>query len=297
MKTVAIHIGPPKTGSTSIQAWLAGQRDALLEKRIYVQEELNFRSLYTFVRQPGIADSSNAISRLLEALRGSWKQYLLSCEFFCGFSSEEWLRLRELLSNQATTDVSFKILAYVRHPLKVLLSSRQEMLKKGGSLSSLTTGKLSLRYRNIHQRVSHAFDAEDILWRRYEEEPTFDVVYDFCKAVDLPVPAIQRERLNRSLTLEAALLLDRLNLMRADKRVAHPTLLRDLAGFGRTAFTVSEDELSKLQEAVRAELTWIHQRFGIAFPEFRPIGYSESYAISTLTSPESQALLARYASE
>lgn len=261
-RTVVVHLGPPKTGSTSIQKRLASDRLELLDQGIHVQQSLNFLELVEYLRSDRL---SEPVSDYLQALRLDLARHVLSCEFFSALTLAQWRRLVDDSQRQHGGELDWRLVAYVRHPMKVLLSGRQEMLKKGYTLQELRSGTLSMQYRNLYQRLDQAGLLACTDWRVFREGPEFDVVSDFYAAAALPpLPhGAAKVRLNRSMSLAAAQWLDQRNRSQPVRRAVSQGELARALEMDAEPFRLDEDELDLVRPLVSRELAWIQANLGI----------------------------------
>lgn len=163
MKTIVLHVGFHKTGTSSIQRTLAAN-DALLEENgvLFPSEDLSSIGVrwtgsrhhwlgFLVIQQPEnwprprrlhipasdrkrvLSRSRECLSQMLETIEGTDANHVvISSEFLCGLDLDEIHRLKRLFS---PLDVNFKVVCYYRHPAKAYLSNLQQRLKAQAHVS------------------------------------------------------------------------------------------------------------------------------------------------------------------
>ncbi|MBR2656193.1 MAG: hypothetical protein IKD58_06845 [Loktanella sp.] len=242
-----LHIGHPKTGTTSIQKTLSAARTWLQERNVlYPQTSLiphNHRVLGPSVFG-AIAEKSLSIrlgltaQHAVEASIAEWdavsrqindrqpKTVILSAEgFFGAILTADPKLLQEAV--QQITDQRPRILAYVRSPVLYYLSKAQQKLKGGWGL-----------ILPHHFRRLDAIDAYRTCFGVGMEIRTFernkllagDVVSDFAEWIGYPelVPQFSIEEENTSISAEAMSVLHRLARVAAISDIASLKAQRQL---------------------------------------------------------------------
>ncbi|MFS2319212.1 hypothetical protein RMQ97_14845 [Maricaulis sp. D1M11] len=154
MKSIVLHIGFPKTGTTSIQAGLAGSRLSLAESGFFYPQvigERNHFALEAYAAKYGDKHSTHTVlgifsdedlnafkedirERLLAEVSEDGKNcntVLLSNEGLAGLSSDaEFSRLKELLD--PIGDIT-KVICYIRRQDLNAVSNYTTYLKTGGT--------------------------------------------------------------------------------------------------------------------------------------------------------------------
>lgn len=213
MKQTILHIGLEKTGTTSIQFLLRENRQQLLKSSVLVskssQSGNNFHlaiASYSKFREDGLTRQlgltsdaklqnfrKSTIRALAEEVRAEAPEKLiLSSEHFQSrlLGVDDIRNLKNLLEEAGCQN--FKIVLYLRDPLKIVMSHHGMAIKKGIHVTSDF-------YRPQHPRISHIIDHKKTLnnWvevfgrenmdvRLYPEGQSGDVlIADFLKAVEI----------------------------------------------------------------------------------------------------------------
>lgn len=272
---MVIHIGPPKTGSTAIQQYLDKNRQFLRDNCVYFPLESNFISLFRYIIDDDEIDQL-AILDFKKAMKKNYCSAVLSSEFFSAFSISEWEAFRRLCFDNIPSHqrVILKFVIYIRDPLKILLSSRQEMLKKGFTLKKLENAGLPLFYRNIYSRLLSVFSECQIITRRFSEDlSSFNVVKDFCDVVNIKYFEERKIKYNTALCLEAALILDKINSVSETEVPVNELILAKLKTIRGKDFVISEYEMDAITNELLEERKWIFENLGFSFSESIPAGY------------------------
>ncbi|MFW5330740.1 hypothetical protein [Hydrogenophaga sp. ZJX-1] len=231
MKRIVLHVGMHKTGSTAIQASLAGYRDGVFEyaplppaveadrQRAYNHSFLintafdrghkRAGKLLKFGVAASDFDRVQAQCRdALEAcLRASEAEVLiLSAETITGFDPDSTRELGALLRQYAS---DIQVCAYVRDPFGYVKSATQEWIKWGYTGDHLHP----LSYRNNFVHIEDVFGADCVSYRLYRREKLLngDVVADFGSWIGLKKEPAHRLEANVTLSTDAVMCIYALN--------------------------------------------------------------------------------------
>jgi hypothetical protein len=214
---IILHIGFPKTATTSLQLGLKANRTRLeaagllypLIDRDFKQRYLKF--LVSTHQDPGQAD---ALRRLAECIsRHPDKHVLLSCEELTGiqmtdFSETSLARLRDFLCT-LTSDI--RLIAYVRNPAEFYVSRMQEKLKRSGGI--VAPDSFLARRADVLAQYEKVFQVKAIV-RQFKRSELIgnDIITDFFgqfhELFQIDVAAWDRVTANESLTPETMFVLD-----------------------------------------------------------------------------------------
>jgi hypothetical protein len=240
MKTVVLHVGHPKTGSTSIQYSLNSARGPLREQGVLYPKTTTIKRRHHFLL-PYAMDQTPAGSSVLNRMGFDPKEarrraevelenvvaqchasdantIIVSSEvLFRVFSEAEFKRLRGAVERMGNV---VRVLVYLRSPAGYYLSNGQQMLKSSRGVPALRPYD---RLERI-QAFERAFGI-DVEARVFDRKLLLDgdVVSDFLAWSGVPEPSriTEREEVNVSLSAEAMEVLDRVG---AEKR---PTNARE----------------------------------------------------------------------
>lgn len=273
-KVALLHIGTPKTGTSSIQRLLAraeadgsllphryplrrGERSQQKLAWLYLPDE----DLPAYVR-PGYSATARERYRrfLVDELRSSGGAVLSWEGLGPLFGPSGVSRLRRELESSGFS--SFQVLLYVRDPADFYLSAMQEQLK-GSYISGFVKDPASFRYpfRRAAETWEEVFPGSLIV-RHFRPGPQFDVIDDFtdqlrkCLGVDLPHTSM---RVNSTLSAEAMQILqDYRQTVGPDHGFPFPGMVKLVAFLQRTA-TLMPQTKPVLTDAVAAQIRVNHQ--------------------------------------
>lgn len=309
MKQTILHIGLEKTGTTSIQYLLRQNREQLLKSSVLVSEQAasgnNFHlaiASYSPFREDGLTRALRLTSaEKLEAFRKrefdalaaeiqstSPEKLILSSEHFQSrlLSLADIKQLRSSLEQAGCSN--FRILVYLRDPLKIAMSHHGMAIKKGIHVTESF-------YRPEHPRISHIVNHRQTLenWSAVFGEQNMDVrlypeasgsevlIADFLEAVGIEQSQLDMSKQEvRNVNLSAVALealnqlnakSDRVRLLAEDRWLFHQ-LEKSFAGRG---LSPTAEIVEVFAERFRSEHAQIAKRwFGSKSPlfvaEFKP---------------------------
>ncbi len=290
---IILHIGQPKTGTTSLQSRLAGQRDVLLAGGVFypklAMNDINHRCLAPAIFK---ADKYSADIRL--GLGGSPEKIIEG-------SSAQWDKLREnapsdvlILSGEnffrpltgdsgetLKTALSMKgyerrrILAYIRHPADRYLSFVQEQLKIITRIVAVKAYPFMDTLRSYRQVFG-----EDFQVRLYDRSllKDADVFHDFVDWAGLDETMvnmdIKDDRPNHSFSAEAMKVLTQLQgrtrrksdaEVQQNRRKLNALRKLDRAVPGATKPTLKPKARARIERG-SFELLALREEFDLSFP-------------------------------
>lgn len=235
MRTAVIHVGMPKTGSTTIQSALRGyDKDGTVF--------LTFRSappqyaLQTiFSKDPykvGMHVRAGTSKAKVDELRTDWRAQLddisrqpcdtliVSNELFVNLTAPELIDCATYFQEHFDR---VRFLAYVRPPRSYCQSLFQEHVKHGLNDFRFRPPQ----YRKMFTKLVRNFDANDLTFVKFDRESLVggDVLADFCHRVGIPAGTVSAPEKNVGLGLEACCLLYAHNKL-ADLKLGSPELVQ-----------------------------------------------------------------------
>jgi hypothetical protein len=191
---VVLHVGPMKTGSTSIQAWLADNRNALLAAGIFVPSSLGInhsllRRIVTRGEQPRAAKGLADLTAELDAMPRTVTQIVMSGEMLGQAlrDAQQISGVKRLFDRYAA---SYRIIMYLRRQDLQSVSLYSSRLHRG--LKAELLGK-PFPYDRALTAWAKVFGRDQVVPRIFERESMVDgdAVADFIAASGfshLPVP-------------------------------------------------------------------------------------------------------------
>jgi hypothetical protein len=293
-----LHIGMPKTGSSSIQETLYyelrdpgylycgfGEINGSYAMSSFVGQQTHIAAIRQLKGLPLVRPyRQRMMDRLKRCLgRASSRDaaLIISAEFAYGWQPEQHLWWRRFAQDH---DLDLRIVIYLRPPLDWLASGLAEILKYGHKAShdELRTHVRQrmlvrpLQYTARLDMLSEVYGPENLVIRPFLPSHLLEgcVVRDFCRVVGLPQPPATIRRQNDSLSLEATQCLHLrnvdlgrplrgpLDLLRRDAlllRLGH--IFRD-----RPSLRLQPAVLGEQLEVVQRELATLHRRHGLELP-------------------------------
>jgi hypothetical protein len=208
MRSLILHIGTEKTGTTSIQRFLSKNLEPLKSQGIWTPTTLGVQG-HKFLPMMFLADGTSNELFLLEGLSSSGQRSQAKQAWLKAFREEvlasgdsRWIISSEFLQSRLTSDSEVKCLAdslgdlfdqveillYIRSPIDTSISLWSTGLKSGQKTSALPPPTAPY----IHRICNHRQTVET--WQRYFPRPLLirlfsrqefvdgDLLADFCQA-------------------------------------------------------------------------------------------------------------------
>ena len=297
-KSGILHIGLPKTGTTSCQDALFANRGMLLERHGYFYPSVGYPSSapshnsmlsVMFLEDPrtnvtvkalGITtrEDAEALRRRyfaqMEADIGSatWNTLVLSSEGLSTVPMASLRKLQEWLSNYAD---NWTVLLWVRHPVSYTTSNIQQHIKNGRYLEDAILKPPLAQFKSRASRAFDVFGRENVRVTTFEEakkEPG-GIVAAFCRCLGLPektameIGRPSRVR-NESMSMLATLLLSTLNQQRPrfiDGKLNPKRSENDVQmflGIKGEKFRLPPETEMEIRQSSRADVEWLNETFG-----------------------------------
>lgn len=292
-KSGILHVGLPKTGTTSCQEALFANRELLLKRHgmFYPSVATSHNSMLSimFLEDPRIhvnVKSKGITSRAAaEDLRRSyfaeleadlasapWDRVVLSSEGLSSLPVGSLGKLRDWLSRWAD---DWTVLIWSRHPVAFTASSIQQQIKDGRTIEELVERP---PLPHMSRRVSNAFDVfgrENVKLTAFEDakaEPG-GVVAAFFRRLGLPEEtalevAASTPMRNESMSMLATMLMSSLNKQRprfVDGRLNPERRAREIQIFQRIKgekFRLPPEAERTVRRKSRSDVEWLNATFG-----------------------------------
>lgn len=294
-RKIILHIGLPKTGTTTIQNVLHANRESLLEQEgvLYPSLAPNLTTpLCTiFLDNPRKHIANKMADLTAEEVAGrredyldslddeissrEWDTLLLSAEGVSNLSASELAKLREWGERYSS---KWTVLVCVRHPVDYVRSVIQQLMKGGDTLQQLYEKLPMPNYRGKISNAISVFGRENV--RVFDFNATTEsgdgIVGTFATQAGLT--AATRDLLtsravrdNESLSSEAVRVLDALNRQRPmfDGNVRaprRPNPGQELAYVSRIRgrkFDVPNPVKEDIRRRGREDIAWLNETFGL----------------------------------
>lgn len=210
-KTLFLHVGLPKTGSSSIQYFLASNAKKLFKKGLHYPNL--FGEVENTLKVKIGSGNGHAISRVLTGakkgtkgqtaktvfavlskalIRAEGRDLLISSEGLYKISSKKHIeRIHEIAKSHG---YSIKVIIYLRRQDQALTSIYNQKVKRHRQTSSLVNWvsefykkEERLKFYSLLERLSSQYGKENIIPRVFERQQlkNNDLIYDFCSVLGI----------------------------------------------------------------------------------------------------------------
>lgn len=297
MKRAIIHMGMPKTGTTSFQKAIYKNREILLERHRMLYPSIGANHTNSIcpmflpdprtqitLKMAGISSLDEAkglvagffdeIEREIRSTK--WDTLIISAEGLSNLHATSLIDLHRWISKFAE---SVEIIYWIRHPVSFTVSVMQQLLKGGETIDRMMNEMLPLtNYRCRIENAIAAFGEGAIGLHCFEDAILHEngPVGAFCEQIGVPDHTAQEivESAffeNESMSMMSAYSIDALNR-------EHPMFIngslnpnrtaRDLVNFLKIRgprFDLSLERKRKIREISRPEISWLSDKFDREF--------------------------------
>ncbi len=287
MKAI-LHIGMPKTGTSSIQNTFAAAKVNGL--RYFDWYMPNHGSLVAAINHdpslPFVAKrSAEELDSFVGKYRARFEQglsesdtgtFLVSAERLYTLTMEQAQQIKAFFS-QYTND--FQIIVYVREPTSYMASAFQQNVKTG--LDRFDIVRSVPLYRPAISIYDKLFGRKNVEIRLFDRASLYqgDVVLDFAKAIGFPLDPSDVQKDNESLSAEAVALLfaDRrlgpgFNRMGPENNAENRRFIERLSTIQGRKFILDPEKTTALLANRAADIEWVQSRMGRRFPAPKKTG-------------------------
>ncbi|WP_138466921.1 hypothetical protein [Poseidonocella sp. HB161398] len=293
-RTLLLHAGMPKTGTTSIQNACHAVRGELLamDRLLYLGVAANHTnpmctlfmddpSRHIANRMAGIRSKADveALQKkyrdniLRELEQDNWDRVMVSAEGLSNLSREELESLRVWFSDYVD---EIDVLYYIREPVAYTTSVAQQLLKGGDTLAQLYK---KIQLPNFIGRIGNAiatFGVPNVRVRDFGAAVKVEggLVADFCLQMDMSEEAAATILAassfdNEALSMEGAEMLSSLNSLRPlfdetgrrPNRTGKETLAFEQLGGNK--FLLPLEVRREIHAGTREDVDWINRTFGL----------------------------------
>lgn len=219
---IVVHIGPPKTGSTSIQKSLSANRDSLLEQGVYYydRDKMLPRALTTLYMDtvrgphPRLVKHFGSAEAVLAWSESCWEEFeqdvdrlkpelsVISSEFFPTISD-----IGPMMERLRKRFDEIWVLAYARDPVDLYVSTLQQNIRGGERLVELDTPRsFKFAMRRHLEKFGKAVGFDRMIVRNFSRSNLVggDVVADFASVLSSIGPDCEIEPVKANESVPAA---------------------------------------------------------------------------------------------
>lgn len=276
-RTAFVHIGMPKTGTTSIQRSLAKSRHVLERAGLrYPGADVDHADLLASVHPLGaehfyfkVHDHGSPVARAESIWRNAFAaehDIILSSEYFSGIGKKGVQKLHDLLTDEGFVPV---IVCYLRHPVNAAISSAQQSIKMNHrTLAEVVSDPRVTLIKSVLEWYCDIFGVTNIRVVDFSVAASEGLLRNLMSILGRPelTDALTVERANEGLTMDAAILCDLHRRMTQEN--GRPPFPRHLVfELTDSKFTLPEQTLAKVRQDGQAHVDWVRETFGVELVE------------------------------
>lgn len=296
-KQAILHVGPDKTGSTSIQIACDYSRKILIDNGIYYPEGRWHAELgscfceipeeYIFNAQSGFTnrkiirkrDETHLLKVRQELEQNKADILVLSYEGFVDLDKTSLIRFRNFIYEYAA---SCEVVFYARSPLSYATSAMSQRVKSG--MYSWTIGNPpTFPTKSYLEKLEEVFGINHLIVRKFARDvlPNGDVVLDFLSILNLPdnvqnKVASSATSENPALSAEALLIGERIISLFGNNVPVQgifyslfSTMLSEIKG---EEIQLNPTQVKEIERVTNSDSDYLVKKFGISFaPELNKI--------------------------
>lgn len=280
-----LHIGMPKTGSSSIQFNLSKQvANADFEYVKLSPDGNSSQIIYSlFSEQPEfyhgnqksgfskddlIGINKNNLRKLTGILKNTKSNMvIISAEDISALTEAELNKLKLYLMEYCE---SVCVIGYVRPFVEYMQSALQQVIKDG--LKNFILDNLYPKYRDVFEKFDKVFGEDNVVLVKFDHSILLenDVVLDFCHRIGITINLESIVRENQSISLEAAALLYIYHHFGfgygCGNKVFHENalLIEAISKISGKKISFASFLINQIQEKYSDDIKWIETRIGVA---------------------------------
>ena len=289
-KRCIVHIGMPKTGTSTLQEVLhntiggssgsfsymkldtpnhGGAIYSLFAENPFI---LNYHRLNRHNTDDILKFNEKNRSRIeSDFIKHDTENKIISGEDIFHMSEEELRQFKNFLNNYFEEIV---VVGYVR-PVSSFLNSSFQQLVKFHELNFFDLRKIYPYYRIKFEKFDSVFGSENVKLYLYDTSkfPGGDIVKHFSNQFGIKIEDKKIRKMNESITKELISILFTYNLYNFDRKdfgkkntLIHRKMIDQLSDFGRSRFSFSRRFVDAVIKNNISDIEWIEERIGEKFP-------------------------------
>ncbi|MEM8853152.1 MAG: hypothetical protein AAGD34_05575, partial [Pseudomonadota bacterium] len=271
MERLVLHIGHPKTGTTSLQSTFRDSASVLARHGVYYfagyrNNHPIGRSMHAKTRNA--TDEAIAAQFLKEAKATRCPQGLVSSENFTKLKGDE---PKACLEKLRTVADRVDVLIYVRHPIGYCNGSAHQSVRSGRPLAEVSQNPRVLNLTSLLQRWEEAAGEDHMIVRAFHRPSLVngDVVDDVLSILgaEAAAPHLTRATINDGLSALGIQLLDRAHGQCNEGEALRLGAVRAFDAIGGPRYVLPPEARAKVLADSAPHLAYLKDKYGIEFPE------------------------------
>ncbi|MEM9223385.1 MAG: hypothetical protein AAGB11_13405 [Pseudomonadota bacterium] len=269
---LTLHIGHPKTGTTSLQATFRESAPVLAKHGVfYFAKTRNHhpiaRQMHRRTRDRSERDAATFARFERELKNTSCPQAFVGSETLIRLTDEE---ARNAVAYFRRFAQNVHVLVYVRHPVGFASSAAHQGIRTGRDLAEIEAAPRVLPLRQLLKRWRDASGADRLIVRPFDRKLLVggDVVDDALDVLgaSAAAPQLNRLRINDPLSVLGAQILNRAQRVEPDRDLAIESL-RAFDAIAGPRYILPKKAQEKVRRASADHLAFLEAEFGVVLPD------------------------------
>lgn len=267
-KTIYFHIGPGKTGTSAIQAWLQNNQAWLKDQGIMYpphpldENEVSSGNLLKIIEHNAEGEGHLCLDKCRKLIEKFEKSdahtLLLSSEWF-------FVHIESILDCGLFPDA--KVIAYLRDPIELIESNYNQSVKRHGVFLPLSPSYQGFPSLNVLGRIAQKHGNDRVILRPYHHGLFYDdnIITDILHSIGVTqLPKVEKKRINPSYQFEALEFKRLLNSFPTDEIQSKVDRILQQYSNGTTRYTLLDNAFeTRARQAMTHDLTQFVEQHNI----------------------------------
>ncbi len=260
-RIIFLHVGPPKTGSTTIQTTLFKSRKTLRHHGYVLPgSERNQKYLTRHLRDPQKSNYTEYMENFTKTIVKFPRHSVIVSDENLGSNLKNLVRVANYLKSISR---DLKIIVYVRHPVLHAISRMQQKIRNHSlTIAEADASVEPFDFRELLDAACTMVGRANVIVSELDRSTLIDgdLRSDFLKRIGYtgPIEDVPIRIKNEAISMPAALLADAITRLIREGRKPYGINLRMIPG---AKFCIGESAIARLTQASDDQIKWLRDNF------------------------------------